>query len=459
MYTATPIANVALFASIPACVVMFSVMTRERAVAYALMGAALFLPERVEFAVPYLDLNKTTIPPLIMVLLVLASPKKLPQSRTGASFFSSISVAVLLSVAGTVLNNRQPLALAPGFVAPGLNITNIVPKFFWLLFYYLIPFYLGERVLGSREGAKTLLKVISNLGMVYVLLMLVELRVSPQLHAWVYGYHQHSFAQAVRAGGYRPLVFTLHGLVATMFMVAAIFATISLMRANEPLPRINAKKRAIIMLLLLAFCNSMGSLIYGVLVSPLLWFAKPQKIRKLASWGTIVIIGYPLLRSLELLPTDEIIAYLQKEAPDRAASLLFRFMNEDDLLTNWRMNPWFGSGADGRIGVFNDEGNLVTVFDGLWIIILASYGYVGFITQFTLFLSPIWFAAKAMKKRLRVRHEDLMLVAGLTMIVFIHTFELLINAMGNCLLALSAGTLLGLVRSLEFEAKSRVLAR
>ena len=33
-------------------------------------------------------------------------------------------------------------------------------------------------------------------------LCVIELRFSPQLHNWVYGYHQHDFVQTIRDGGY-----------------------------------------------------------------------------------------------------------------------------------------------------------------------------------------------------------------------------------------------------------------
>src|SRR5437870_12226972 len=41
---------------------------------------------------------------------------------------------------------------------------------------------------------------------------------NPQLHLWIYGFRQHSFAQQMRDGGYRPLVFMQHGLMVAMWM-------------------------------------------------------------------------------------------------------------------------------------------------------------------------------------------------------------------------------------------------
>ena len=61
----------------------------------------------------------------------------------------------------------------------------------------------------------------SSAALIYAPLCLLELRLSPQLHRWVYGYHQHDFVQTMRDGGYRPMVFMEHGLMVSFWMAAA----------------------------------------------------------------------------------------------------------------------------------------------------------------------------------------------------------------------------------------------
>src|SRR5439155_21163091 len=55
-------------------------------------------------------------------------------------------------------------------------------------------------------------------GLVYVPLCWFEVRMSPQLHVWVYGVRHHAFVQQMRDGGYRPMVFMQHGLMVAMWM-------------------------------------------------------------------------------------------------------------------------------------------------------------------------------------------------------------------------------------------------
>jgi type IV secretory pathway VirB3-like protein len=51
---------------------------------------------------------------------------------------------------------------------------------------------------------------------------------SPQLHTWLYGIHQHDWMQALRSGGYRPTVFMQHGLMVGLWMGAASIVGLAL---------------------------------------------------------------------------------------------------------------------------------------------------------------------------------------------------------------------------------------
>jgi hypothetical protein len=46
------------------------------------------------------------------------------------------------------------------------------------------------------------------------------------LHTWVYGYFPHSFAQQLRYGGYRPVVFMGHGLLVALFAAIALISAV-----------------------------------------------------------------------------------------------------------------------------------------------------------------------------------------------------------------------------------------
>ena len=115
-----------------------------------------------------------------------------------------LGVAFVLAPIFTSFGNSYELETAgrsiPGFYLPDafkLAARNLI---------ILAPFYVGVRFLCTSEARALLLRAIVLAALVYSLPMLVEIRISPQLHRLVYGYFPHSFAQQIRDGGYRPVV-------------------------------------------------------------------------------------------------------------------------------------------------------------------------------------------------------------------------------------------------------------
>jgi len=60
----------------------------------------------------------------------------------------------------------------------------------------------------------------------YTFFLFIELTASPQLNRWIYGYHQSQFIMAMRAGGYRPMVFMRHGLNVAFFNLNGYVAVV-----------------------------------------------------------------------------------------------------------------------------------------------------------------------------------------------------------------------------------------
>ena len=89
---------------------------------------------------------------------------------------------------------------------------------------WLVPYFLGRIYCGTPTATRELLSGVVLGGLAYVPFCLYEIRMSPQLHAITYGYHPHSFAQSVRWGGWRPVVYMQHGLMVGMWMAMACLA-------------------------------------------------------------------------------------------------------------------------------------------------------------------------------------------------------------------------------------------
>lgn len=440
---ASPIAQAALLASIPATIALFAALPKapERAGAIALVGGILFLPERVAINVPYLDLDKSTIPALVALMMSWRERQSGPEGKARSAIFSYLVAFFLLSRVGIVLTNRHPIPIAPGVQLEGLNLTNIITQIANIAVTTLVPFAVGRRLFRTTERLTLLLRVISVGAFGYTFLMIIELIVSPQLHSWVYGYHQHSFGQAVRSGGYRPMAFMAHGLAATMFLVIGIMASLTLKKANSKEGPFSPGKRAAFTIFILTLCNSFGSLIYGLFMTPVLLAGSPRLIGRITRIASLLIFVFPLLRAMQWIPLDDVIAFMADINPDRAGSLAFRFQNEEALLDKWSAQPWFGYG-NGRNAVYNDEGRSITTFDGAWIIILSAQGLMGFLCFFSLLLTPVWMSQRYISGR-NLSTQDRALLSGLSLIVLVSTFELLINGLFNSLPMILAGALYG----------------
>ena len=75
---------------------------------------------------------------------------------------------------------------------------------------FLLPFFLGRHLLRKPIDNAEIMRVLVIAGLLYSLPMLFEIRMSPQLHRWFYGYDSSDFIQAVRDNGFRPMVFMGH---------------------------------------------------------------------------------------------------------------------------------------------------------------------------------------------------------------------------------------------------------
>ena len=120
----------------------------------------------------------------------------------------------------------------------------------------LLPFLLGYMVLSSTDGVRAWMAALLLAGLAYSLPMLLEVRMSPQLNVWIYGFFDHDFSQAIRYGGYRPMVFLEHGLWVALFgFMAVIAATLHLCEGEA---RLRLRNGAVLayLLVVLFLCKS-----------------------------------------------------------------------------------------------------------------------------------------------------------------------------------------------------------
>ena len=129
---------------------------------------------------------------------------------------------------------------------------------------------------------------------------------------------------------------------------------------------------------------------------------------------------------------------------ERALSLWTRMENENIVVEKALQRPFFGWGGWGRSRVYDEEGNDVTVTDGLWIIILGENGLVGLGSfTFTLLL-PVFMFFKKYPAETWARHSVASL-AALSVLLGLYMVDNLLNAMINPIFTVIAGGLTGIM--------------
>jgi hypothetical protein len=309
-----------------------------------------------------------------------------------------------------------------------------------------LPWFLGAALFRSSKDLRDLLGAFAVAGLVYVPFAALEMRLSPQFHNWVYGYHQHSFLQTLRWGGYRPMVFMSHGLAVARFFVVAMMAAMLVAPKRRRLLGIPSRVAAWVLFVTLVLCKSTGAIVYGIIAGLVLGLGRTRLRNTLAVVLAAGVLLYPLVRATDVFPVTRIIAAAGEVNADRQQSLLFRFENEDMLLARARQRIVFGWGEYNRSATFDEMGQPDSVTDGHWIIMFGILGAVGFLSAFGVLLVPVFVARRRMRAILD--KADRSLVAGTCLIIGVVAVDLIPNGLWADYPYLLAGALMGATRAM-----------
>jgi hypothetical protein len=439
-----------------AVLMMFRRLPVERAILWSILGGYLLLPPLTEFDLPLVpDMDKYTIPSLAaFVGCVYLAGRPVHLRRCHPAVLLLIVVFVI-SVIPTVLTNSDPVLFRQlEHSQPIQFIIGKMPGLHWRdlgsvvtnQIIVLLPFFLARTYLSTHEGLRELLRALMLAALVYTLPSLIEIRLSPQINTWVYGFFQHSFGQMMRNGGFRPIVFLPHGLWLAFFMMTAVMAAAALARTAKDRDRTRLALATGYLFAVLVLCKSLASLAYGLVFTPVIALAPVRWQLRTAMALAAIAICYPALRNLGLVPTGEILGLAESISADRAQSLGYRFHNEYMLLERAADKPWFGWGGWGRNLVRDlESGEILSIPDGRWIIVFGTYGWVGYIAEMGLLAAPLIFLARS------ARHANLSPYSGTVALILAATMvDMLLNATLIPFTWLCAGALLGHAERLRY---------
>ncbi len=449
--------HLGLLGFIPLGVHFFGRFRPERAALLLMFAAMLFMPERFNYDAPLIPpIDKRSLPYLLLTaLLFFKAPKKLKNMKLGRG---PDVFLFLMMAAGfmTVQTNQDALiyGTAVQTYLPALKPKDAITFIAIDLFNCAMPFVLGRILLKTERDAKEFLKVFATFGLIYAGFCLIEVRLSPNVHNWTYGFPPHyDFMQTRRWGGWRPQVYMAHGLACSLFMCNAMLATVHLAKHEKKLRMLKSlpvKFASGIMFVLLILCKSTGAIVYGLIMVPVLMFTSAKtRVRMVFAFALFIGI-YPMSRSLDFFPTEDLLVFATKFNRDRAASMDFRFRNEDMLGDKARQRILWGWGGYHRNAVFDDFwGKAISVADGWWISSFGQRGVAGMATGLAILLSPLmvgFFNFKKIKNKKSREHFSTIMV-----IHMLYTLDLLPNGLFTNFPFFTAGIVYGLATALPKE--------
>ncbi len=449
-----PLVAIALYATRPVV----------QATLWTMLGAQLLLPVGTFFKIEMIpQFDKYSIPSLcVLVGCMFATARPIRLWRKFGAV-EALMLVFLFSPVVTSLLNSDPIYIGQS-VIPGTGLYDGLSAALGQ-FIVLIPFLVGRQLLRRPEDLQAVFTTIVIAGLGYSLLLLFEIRMSPQLHFWFYGYYPSDFVQQIRdGGGFRPMVFMGHGLIAGFFAMTAALAAAVLWRAKIQVVR-GVPGGAITAYLgvVLVLCKSGAALVYGAVLIPLVRWTRPRVQTKVAVVLVSLALLYPVMRIANVFPTNLLFDVSSSINQDRAYSLKFRFDQEDQLLQHASERFLFGWGRFGRNRIYREtwEGLAgdASVTDGRWIITLGQFGLIGFIAEFGLLAASVFFAARSLRTAELFRHA--VLLAGLALMMTANIIELLPNSTLLPWTWLLVGTLLGaseasVARSRRLREQARV---
>lgn len=403
-----------------------------------MLGGFLLLPSALEVDPHFLPpLDKMGITSLGTLVLCWIFGSQAPRPRRSIILYV-LALLIVISPLLSSLNNSEELRAAKGSIPGFYPLTAL--KFAGRNLMTLVPMYIGSRFLSSDSARFALLKALPTALVFYSLPMLVEIRLSPQIHRWVYGYFPHpSFAQNIRDGGFRPVVFFSHGLALALFTALGLMAVLVFVRMRE---RILGQKAVLVAAYfsgLLLLCKSLGPVIYTVVFAPLILLTRPRTWIMLGCGASVVVCAYPLLRNHGLAPTQIISNAANAISPDRSKSFQVRVENETALLAKANQKPVFGWGGWGRNRIYDTwTGQDISVTDGGWIIQYGCWGWFGYLALFGLLSVSLFRAFAATDKEVTQAN---LTRGGLALVLTVYMIDLIPNGADMTLIFLLAGSI------------------
>lgn len=427
--------DLALYGWVPFTLLLFILLPPRRAVLAGYIGAWLFLPMRTIPVNVLPDIDKVTISSFGVLLgIVLFDSARLTLFRP-RWFDLPMFVWCTTPFVSSMVNKLGPWDGASAVIAQ--------------LVLWGIPYFIGRIYFTDWLALRELAVAIFVGGLIYVPLCLFEIKMSPVLHLWVYGYRQHNIAQAHRFGGWRPMVFMQHGLAVGFWMTAASLMGVWLWQTGSMRRLGGAKAGGLVasVVVTTVLCKAMAGLMFLLMgLGTLYWMRNARNAIPLCILLAVAPL-YMVLRASGMVTGEYAVRVATSIfGEERAQSLDFR-LNAENLLTKRALEaPFFGWGRwdpedthRPKWRVYDEEtGKDLAVTDGMWVITMGTCGLVGLASATLVVLMPAVLLLRRVPPGYWA-HPIAAAPAALAVLLTLHMMDNLLNAMLNPVYVVAIG--------------------
>jgi len=414
-------------------VMLFAMLPPRRALFISYLAGWMFLPE-VSFPVPGLpDYGKT------MAATIGAA--------VGAFLFDFKAVSSFRPTWADVPMAVWCVCPFASSYTNGLGVYDGVSAVFQTVVTWGLPYVLGRVYLRNLEAFRELAVMLFIGGLIYAPLCIFEMRMSPVLNRYVYGFGfgrgGGEYASELGVWGSRPRVFMGSGLALGTFMTAACIMGVWLWYTGA-LRRLYGYAVGPLCggLVLVAFgCKNLGAC--ALLVFGLAGLFSIRLIKR--SWIIYALIlaapAYMGFRATGKWSADSMVKVASAIHPKRGQSLQGRLDNDSMLAEKALQRPAFGWGGWGRSRIYDENGKDICVTDGLWIITLGVTGLVGLTSLTSILTLP----AALLLRRYPARQwldPRVAPVAAAAVLVVLYMIDNLFNSMFNPVYVMAAAGLI-----------------
>lgn len=418
-------------------ITLFALLRPARAVVVAFVAGWLFLP--------LISLDVTGLPPYgkftatsmaVIVCIALFDWQRLMGFR-----FSWLDLPMLVWC-------LVPMASS---LSNGLGAWDGVSGISDRVLTYAIPYLVGRLYLTKEERWAYLGKALVMGAIVYLPLCIWEMRMSPQLHGWVYGIRGRAhweYGDAFGMFGWQPTVFMNSVFEVNMLMSMAALTTFWAWRSGRlrKIQGVDIRWFVPCFVVMAVLCKKWSNI--GLMLIGLTALALTEKIRS-PIWVYAIIflpIGYMTLFSLDIYRGEGISDQIGSLSERRAESFQFRLDNDAQLVDKAMQRPIFGWGGWGRNRVHNEQGKDVSVTDSAYGIFLGVNGIVGLAAITLVYTLPFLTFVRKWPPKTWLRAPASMVVP-FAMIVGLHLIDNLFNAFPNAMYPMFAGGVTAFVLS------------